>query len=409
MRSILFVVILFYGIAGFGQKSAPPPTIYRATLVREDNLPIVFMIESVQKKGKPVWLIRNADEKLEVADIRTSGDSVWIEMPFFESAFYLKKNPDQSLSGNWVRGTSTKTWVMPAKIEPIKNRFPLIKGNATGNVSGRWKIEFTRPNGNSRPAIGEFYQKGNIVTGTILTPSGDYRYLDGILSGDSLLLSTFDGSHAYFFSAKLSSAGKIERGLYASGPVNLETWTAVKDPKAVLDETSAAMYLKDGEEKLNFRFPDLDSNFVSINDPRFKDKVVVIQIMGSWCPNCMDETAFLSKYYNEHKQRGLEVVGLAYEYGTDFYRSQRTLKKFRDKFDVQYPMLITGVTTTDSLRTEKTLPQLTPIKVFPSTIFLDKTGKVRKVHTGFYGPGTGEHYVAFKKEFEEIIDGLLKE
>lgn len=409
MRLILIVVFVFSCLVTFSQKSPNPPSLYRATLVREDNLPIVFMVESVHRKGKPVWVIRNADEKLEVTDIRSSRDSVWIEMPFFESSFFLKKNPDQSLSGNWVRGTSTKTWVMPARIEPVKSRFPLIKGNATGNISGRWKIEFSRPNGNSRPAIGEFSQKGNIVTGTILTPSGDYRYLEGVLSGDSLLLSTFDGSHAYFFSAKLSSPDKIESGLYASGPVNLETWNAVKDPDAVLDETSVAMYLKDGEEKLNFRFPDLDSNFVGINDPKFRNKVVVIQIMGSWCPNCMDETAFLSRYYDANKQRGIEMVGLAYEYGTDFYRSQRTLKKFRDKFNVQYPMLITGVTTTDSLRTEKTLPQLTPIKVFPSTIFLDKTGKVRKVHTGFYGPGTGEHYIAFKKEFEEIVEWLLKE
>jgi thiol-disulfide isomerase/thioredoxin len=136
---------------------------------------------------------------------------------------------------------------------------------------------------------------------------------------------------------------------------------------------------------------------------------VVIQIMGSWCPNCMDETAFLTKYYDLNKNRGIEMVALAYEYSTNFSRGQKSLRKLQKQFDVKYPILITGVTTSDSLRTEKTLPELSPIKVFPSTIFLDRMGRVREVHTGFYGPGTGIHYEDFKKEFESTISRLLAE
>lgn len=407
---VLFIVFFLLTSGGlFAQQTKISSKTYRATLHRADSLPITFLIQTSEKKGKPVWYIRNAGERLEISDIRIKGDSLLLEMPFFESGFSLKKNSDQGYSGTWSRATSTQTWVMPVLIEPTSARFTPPAGNATKQVSGRWRVVFTRPNGASRPAIAEFKQSGNKVTGTFLTPSGDYRYLDGIVSKDSLLLSTFDGSHAYFFSAKIISGNRIENGVYASGPVNKETWVAEKDPSAVLDASDVSMYLKDGADSLDFRFPDIDSNMLSITDPRFKNKVVVVQIMGSWCPNCMDETAFLSGYYDINKQRGLEIVALAYEYGSDFYRSQRTLRKFRDKFNVKYPMLITGVTTTDSLRTEKTLPQLTPIKVFPSTIFLDKKGVVRKVHTGFYGPGTGEHYITFKKEFEGIVDELLKE
>lgn len=78
----------------------------------------------------------------------------------------------------------------------------------------------------------------------------------------------------------------------------------------------------------------------------------------------MDETAFLSNYYRENKNRGVEVIALGYEYSTDFVRSVKSLKKFQERFDVQYPMLITGVKVTDSHRTEKTLPQVTPIRFF---------------------------------------------
>lgn len=174
-----------------------------------------------------------------------------------------------------------------------------------------------------------------------------------------------------------------------------------------MDES--AMYLKPGQEKLDFSFQDINGRPVSINDKRFKDKVVIVQIMGSWCPNCMDETAFLSDYYNKNKQRGIEIIALAYEYSDDFQRSQKSLRKFQQRFNVQYPVLITGVTVSDSLRTEKTLPQVTKIKVFPSSIIIDKKGKVRKFDTGFFGPGTGQHYEAYKKEFYEIINKLLEE
>jgi hypothetical protein len=85
------------------------------------------------------------------------------------------------------------------------------------------------------------------------------------------------------------------------------------------------------------------------------------------------------------------------------------LQPFKKRFKVQYPILITGVTVSDSLRTEKTLPQLESINAFPTTIFVDKKGNIRKIESGFAGPATGEHYTEFKKEFNKIIDELLAE
>jgi len=167
------------------------------------------------------------------------------------------------------------------------------------------------------------------------------------------------------------------------------------------------MGLRGTDDRLDFRFPDLDGKLVGINDARFKNKVVVIQIMGSWCPNCMDETQFLSNYYKTNKNRGVEMIGLAYEYSTDNARSVKTLRKFKDRFAVDYPILITGVTASDSLRTEKTLPQLTSIKSFPSTIFIGRDGRVKKVHGGFFGPAT-DQYKEYVQAFEETMNSLLK-
>jgi thiol-disulfide isomerase/thioredoxin len=379
-----------------------------AQLHRGDSLPIRFNLEIKPAPGGETWIIRNAEEVIPVTGIRRTGDSVVFDMPVFESTFRLKQNAGV-YTGVWIKGTTTKDAVMPVSIRQAKEKFPATGNSPAGNLSGRWGVTFIRPNGTTRPAIAEFRQNGGYVTGTFLTPSGDYRYLSGRMIGDSMQLSCFDGSHAYFFGAKLTREGTLINGVFASGATWLERWYASKDPKATIDETISAMQLRPGEDEIGFRYPDIDSQLVSLRDPRFRDKVVVIQIMGSWCPNCMDETAFLSEYYKRNRQRGIEMMALAYEYTTDFARASRSLRKFRDKFDVQYPMLITGVTSVDSLKTEKTLPQLTPIKAFPTTIFIGRDGKVKKIHAGFYGPGTGEYYDAYRKDFEETIDTLLKQ
>jgi peroxiredoxin len=379
-----------------------------AQLHRSDSLPIRFNIGIGTGTSGETWTIRNADEEIPVTGIRRQGDSVWFDMPVFESSFRLKAIAG-GYTGQWIKGTTTRDAVMPVTIRVGEDKFPGRSFPQAGNVGGRWSVTFVRPNGTTRHAIAEFQQNGDRLTGTFLTPSGDYRYLSGRMMGDSMQLSCFDGSHAYYFGAKLLKDGSLTSGVFASGATWLEPWYASRDPDAKIDETISAMQLRPGEEEIGFRFPDIDSQMVSLRDPRFRNKVVVIQIMGSWCPNCMDETAFLSEYYRRISQKGVEMIALAYEYSTDFQRASKSLRKFRDKFSVPYPMLITGVTSADSLKTEKTLPQLTPIKAFPSTIFIGRDGKVKKIHAGFYGPGTGEYYDAYRKEFEETIGALLKE
>jgi peroxiredoxin len=406
MKRCLQTIGLFLILGSAGAQSLPATGQWRGSLHRADGQDIVFSFEWKQQNGKPLWVIRNAGERIQVTDIKQVGDSLIVQMPVFESQFRLKYS-NGMLEGVWIKGGALRNQVLPFTATPGAARFA-VAATPQKNITGRWATVFTK-NNLSTAAIAEFKQQGSHLTGTFLTPTGDYRYLEGVVRNDSLLLSCFDGSHAYFFMAVIDNNKAIKNGIYFSGAVFSEEWTAVKDPKASLPTELSAIYLKPGEERLNFTFNDLNGKPVSINDERFKNKVVVVQLMGSWCPNCMDEIAFLSDYYIKNKQRGVEIVSLAYEYTTDTERSLKSLRKFQQKFNVQYPMLLTGVTANDTLRTEKTLPQITPIRFFPSSIIIDKKGKVRKFETGFNGPGTGEHYTAFKKEFEATIDGLLKE
>ncbi|SDL78538.1 peroxiredoxin family protein [Pedobacter antarcticus] len=395
--------ITFYAAA----QNQPKKGNWRASIQREDGKSIVFNLEAAEVKGKNVFYIVNEPEKMLISNITRKQDSLFLDLPFFESEFRVRLIGTDSLSGSWVRKGIQKDIVLPFTAT-AKNpeRFKAEHGAANSSVQGKWKVSFIR-GGKARPAIGQFIQQGNKVSGSILTPSGDYRYLAGIVTGNKLKLSTFDGVHAMVLDADLNK-DQLSNGHLYSGMAGYEEWTAVKDENAKLE--AAQTSLKDGESgHLNFSFKDLDGKQVSINDSRFKNKVVIVQLLGSWCPNCMDETAFLSDYYKQNKNRGVEVIGLAYEYTGDLKRSKASLQKFRDRFDVQYPILITPTTVTDSLRTEKTLPQLTGIKVFPTSLILDKTGKVVEIHTDFYGPGTGEYYTRYKDEFEHTITRLLKE
>ena len=409
MMKLLFAIavpIFLLMSAGATAQTKLSTGWYRASILRPDAAQIIFNVEVVDKKGKVLLYIRNGTERLLVDDVKQKGDSLFIDMPFFESSFKLKIQKDQSLVGKWIKGTSNKNLELPVQFQyGVKERFP-VQSTEKENINGRWQVTFTRPNGTERPAIAEFQQKGSYLTGTFLTPAGDYRFLEGVVSADSLYLSCFDGSHAYLITAKING-NEITNGSFYNSASNKEQWRAVKNDKAALPDTTQVTQLKPGESKLNFTFMDVQGKKVSINDARFKNKVVVIQLMGSWCPNCMDESKFIGEFYKQYKSKGVEVIALAYEYSTDFNRSKASVQKFINRFNIKYPVLITPTTVSDEQRTEKTLPQLTPIRSFPTTLFLDKQGNVKKIHQGFYGPGTGIHYEEFKTEFYRTIQSLL--
>src|SRR5258708_7677457 len=377
---------------------------------RKDGNTIVFNFEVKYRDGKKILYIRNAGERLLVDDITIQGDSVLIRLPFFESQFRTVLTKEGNLEGVWLkRGVDSYQSVSFRATYRESFRFPAGPPAGT-NVEGRWKAVFRSRDGkDSTLRVGEFEQKGQRVTGTFLDAGGDLRYLEGVVTGDSLKLSCFDGGHAYLFTAGIKDDSQLSGGQFFAGATGYETWTADKDANAKLpDEFSITKWKKDAGP-LDFTFRDIDGQPVSLGDARFKGKVLLIQIMGSWCPNCMDETRFLSGFYNEYKSKGVEIIGLAYERSTDFARSQGSLRSFQQRLHVQYPMLITGVSVGDPQRTEKTLPQLEQINNFPTTIFVNKKGAIEMIHTGFSGPGTGAHYEDQKREFYQTVDRLLGE
>ncbi len=407
-RRSLFFICLF--TVAFSEAQVAKYNNWRILLERKDGKQVVFQLERKEEEGKTILYVINAVEKIKITDVKEEGDSLFFAMPVFESSFRVKLQANGDMTGTYIKGTSgdTQYWPFYAQAN-MMNRFDAGSGDAKNNISGRWDVSITRANGTIRKAVAIFEQQGNKLTGSFLTPSADYRYLDGIVTGDSLKLSSFDGDNARLFEAKIINANTIDGGVFYNGYTGRETWIAQKNDSVALPEINEPTQLREGASKLNFTFDDLQGNAVSINDTKYKNKVVVIQLMGSWCANCLDETKFLADYYKHNRARGIEVIALAYELTGDTGRSKKSVAKFQKLFDVNYPMLITGVAAGDEKKTEKTLPQLTAIKSFPTTIFIDKKGNVREIHTNFYGPASGEYYVASKNKFYEVIDRLLNE
>jgi thiol-disulfide isomerase/thioredoxin len=408
--ALFFIAINLVSLHWTARPSELKAGYWRATIDRPDGKQIVFNFESKVSAGKSVIYVINAGERLLVDSIEIRGDSVIIEMPFFESGFRAKVNADGNLQGIWVKNYGKLIQTLPFNAEyNVKQRFK-VSSPAVANISGRWSTYFKGKDEKVSTITGEFKQTGSHVTGTFLDPTGDYRFLEGVVSHDSLKLSGFDGGHAFLFTAKIDNKNKISDGKFYSGAKSTSDWYAERNAHAPIPDGYGESNIRKGAGKLNFSFPDMnDGHLVSITDKVYQGKVVVIQILGSWCPNCMDETKFLSEFYQKDHAKGVEIIGLAYERTTDFASSQKALQAFKKRFDIQYPILITGVTVSDSLRTEKTLPQLKKIDAFPTTIFIDKKGNIREVYSGFNGPATGEHYAESKKEFNETIDKLLAE
>jgi peroxiredoxin len=277
------------------------------------------------------------------------------------------------------------------------------------NIGGRWALTQINNAYSSEPRIGllELTDDGSVVAGASMVTTGDSRFLTGELRGRELYMSTFYGGGGALWRGTLNDDGTLSGQNYSLTGQFTADWSAKRDATAALDDATKLTYIKDGYDRLAFSFPDLDGTMVSLADERFQNKVVVVTIGGSWCPTCHDETAFFSPYFNENKHRGLEAVGLMYEYSPVFEEAAKACKRYERRYDVQYPMLIAG--TMDKEAAAKTLPMINAVLVYPTMIIVDRNGDVRHIHTGFPGPATGEHHEEFKRDFYDLMDELLAE
>lgn len=383
----------------------PQPGVYRAAL----KLPggeAPFGLEVARENDRFVLYLVNATERTRVDNVTLADDELSAVFPGYENTLRATMYRDR-LEGNvTLIKDDSKEQVIPFRATRAEtHRFYKESLTDNADLAGRWEVTLTSA-GKSTAAVAIFEQRHDRVTGTVMTPTGDHRFLEGQVHGEDAQLSTFAGGLAYLYKLEVNSRGELEGDMW-QGLASHSKVKAHRNDDATVEDTGPSTELKDQTSRFDFTFRDLDGNAVSLHDEKFRGKVVVVTLGGSWCPNCHDEAVFLVPFFREYQPKGVEIVALMFERHGEFERAASAVRNYRKDLGIEFTTLIAGVSDTDEA--SKALPTLTGIYGYPTTIVVDRAGAVRDIHVGFSGPATGKHYEEYVTEFRALIDELLSE
>jgi len=416
MKRTLHIALLSFFMIGFAVPAvADQPEVQRLRAVLNSpggELP--FGLELVRESaGGAVTraVVINGVERIEIDDVSTRDEKLVIRIGHYNSVI-AAETPDRGKTwrGTWTKtGRSDRLTRLPfiATADPGHRFQPLSHGvdsTELVDVVGRWRVQFAQ---DSAPAVGVFTRaEDGAIHGTFLTPGGDYRYLAGSWDAGRLRLSCFDGSHAFLFDARMQSDGTLA-GDFWSGDSWHDTWTAQRDAEAALPDGFSDIATVGVANFAALKFPNIDGAERSLAVVLGGNRAMVLEVFGSWCPNCHDASRLLDELRGEYAPRGLAVVGLAFEYTGVLKRDAPQLRKYLAHCGVQYPVLYGGPAERGEV--VRKLPFLKELRAYPTTIFLRADGRVAAIHTGFSGPATGSAYDDLRAAFKRIIEEMLAE
>jgi peroxiredoxin len=387
------------------EKKTLPDNV-KLTESTEGELPFLFEVKYLTDTTFDIDIINGEERiKIDAADIKhgrnrqTGRDTLRIDFPVFGSYIHALYQ-ERVIDGEWVIPAKGLSYKFNAHFGQ-NHRFTTLAKPPKADLTGKWDCNFDLANDKPYKAIGELSQNGNILRGTFRTETGDYRYLDGEVQGDKFYLSTFDGAHAFIFEGKIREDGHLD-GTFRSGRGTPEIWEATKNNAVELRDANALTVAK-STEGINFTFPNAEGKAVSLKD--YGQKVKILQIMGTWCPNCWDETRFLTQYIENVPSDKLAVIALSFERNPDIAATQVAV--YKKKMNLPYEILVAG-TSTKKEEASKALPFISGVMAFPTMVIVDKNNKIRRIHTGFDGPATSKH-AEFKKEFDIFVKQLMSE
>ncbi len=396
-----WIIILYLILSGCNEDYKVTPGSYVGNLYTVDNQEIPFNLDVLKDGSVQIF---NHKEIVNMENILYTKDSFLIKSPVFEGYIKAKKT-SFGLEGYFINNSLDRK--IEFKANPGHQRFKLKNDSKNYNFSGKWKVVFNPEKPEEYNAIGIFDQKNSKISGTFRTTTGDYGFMEGVSEGDLIKLSTFNGAHSYLFKGEVEE--NIISGYFYRGNYNKIHFIANRDENYELPDPNNLTLLNNQYNNFEFSFEDSAGEVVSYNDSKFKDKVLVVQIMGTWCPNCLDETTFLSEFISKNNYKDLEFVSLAFEYVKTKDRAIKNINKLKARFNIKYPILLAQFGTSNKVEAQKRIPSLEQVVSYPTLIFIDKKKNVRRIHTGFNGPATGEKYENFKREFKELILKLIAE
>lgn len=354
------------------------------------DLPFNFEVESER------FTIINGEERID-QKIILQGDSFRVDMKPFDS-FLHGTFVNSELIGKWekpYRGTVVDFSAQRGDKRYMANR-------KSGSLPQKMSVTF-EPGSDAYPGVALF-KENSPLQATIQTETGDFRYFQGIVDGDSLKMSCFDGAHGFMMVGKRQ--GKKWNGKFYFDPNYIEDWEAVPDENASIADPFEMKDFEVGEEQPYFDLLGGGSGKNSIDEGKYVDKVLIIQVFGTWCPNSLDQTHFLLDWYKD-KPEDVEVLAVTYEPNYSKEYGLKRINEYTSHLQIPYDVVLGGPLSKS--KAALPFPFMKKIQAFPTLVILDKQGFVRYVHSYFNGPATGEKFQEFKKEFSEKIDLLVGE
>lgn len=396
--------ILFLGVSSlFSQQIPLKPGAYEAHLQLSSStaLPVRLTIETREKQK--ILIIRNAEERIELQVKKQEGDTFVISFPNFDSELRVIAVKKRRLKGFWVNHNKAGNYWIPFEASLIEEAKQHLE-KAGVDITGNWEAYFSPGTADQEAALGVFRQQNGVVTGTFLTETGDYRFLEGTVEGAHFYLSGFDGSHAFLVTGNV--LGTDVEGSFYSGKHYHTTWKATRNDAFQLSNADSLTYLKPNNN-VAFTLKDLNGNDYTFPNPATTGKVVIIQIMGTWCPNCIDETKYYKELYAAYHAEGLKIIAIGYEAADSFAEQAAKIQRLKERYNLGFTFLVGGKANKAIASEQFTM--LNKVMSFPTTIFIGKDGTVRRIHTGFSGPGTGSYYTEYVEKTNALIGSLLAE
>lgn len=347
-------------------------------------------------------ILVNGEEEIKLSPQKNNGDTLIYSFPQYESTIYFTDFSSLKMSGYWHYSSRGEYYV------PFIAQKSSAWSCATGTQSLKYTVLFSpeKPETSTR-AIGVFDVGPNAcITGTFLTESGDYRYLQGERNGDNFWLSCFDGAHLFLFKGE-TKGDSIVNGKFLSGNHWSETWVGQLNNNARLQHPDSLTTFNDPDNPLSFTVLSLAGDSVEFGMDDYKNRVSIVQVFGSWCPNCYDEMTLYSQLNNKIADSRLQVIPVAFERNDSLALAVGAINRFMSHTNAPFDVYFGGKANKN--KASEVFSQLSPICSFPTSIFIDKKGVVRKIHTGFYGPGTGAHYDLYRSEIHKFLQKLLDE
>jgi len=381
--------------------------VFSGSIFSQSHL-IVFKIEDksvpcrIDLLSESRWEIVNGAERIPI-DIKWEKDSTFFSIiPLFNTCFEGRKEKGV-LTGEWLDLTRRGDYRIPFRI--VNNEIREFDTKVHMPVHLKYKIVFeddTVPAILSMDIVKEEY----VTFGTVLTETGDYRYLQGEpLDSNRFYLSAFDGAHLFYLAGQMID-NKIE-GIFMSGKHYMAKFTGEADANFELRKADELTWMKNSKETLELKISADAKTERSFGEKDWKGKVTLVQIMGTWCPNCTDESRFVKSMYEKYAAQGLQVVPVSFERGTDKQVSFTRINSQAKQMALPYPVYLGSGAESPQKSAAIVFSQLNHVMSFPTLILVGKDGKVKKVWTGFYGPGTGVYYIEHTKEIENAVEKEL--